>query len=77
VPTADDWAAHARHLIETAGPDHVGIGLDLAGGRSCVLKDASGYPDLIAALERIRTADNVTKFAGQNWLRVLEAAGQP
>jgi membrane dipeptidase len=72
VPTADDWAAHAPHVIETAGPDHVGIGLDLVGGRSCVLKDASGYPDLIAALERITTTDNVTKIAGQNWLRVLE-----
>jgi membrane dipeptidase len=75
--TADDWAAHARHVIETAGPDHAGIGLDLVGGRSCVPKDASGYPDLIAALGRITTVGNVTKIAGQNWLRVLEAAGPP
>jgi membrane dipeptidase len=77
VPTPDDWAAHPRHVIETVGPDHVGIGLDLVGGRSCVPKDADGYPDLIAALERVTTADNVTKIAGQNWLRVLEATGQP
>ena len=39
-----------------------------------MLKDASGYPDLIDALERITTADNVTKIVGQNWLRVLEGA---
>jgi membrane dipeptidase len=77
VPTPDDWAAHARHVIDTVGPDHVGIGLDLVGGRSCVPKDASGYPDLIAALERITSADNVAKIAGQNWLRALEEAGQP
>ncbi len=77
VPTPDDWAAHAKHVIDTVSPDHVGIGLDLVGGRSCVPKDASGYPDLIAALERITTADNVTKIAGQNWLRVLEATGRP
>ena len=77
VPTPDDWAAHASHVLDTVGPDHVGIGLDLVGGRSCMPKDASGYPDLIAALERITTADNVTKIAGQNWLRVLETTCQP
>ena len=75
VPGADDWAAHARHVIEIVGADHAGIGLDLVGGRSCVPRDASGYPDLIAALERVTTAENVDKIAGQNWLRVLEAAG--
>ncbi|MBV9792728.1 MAG: membrane dipeptidase [Actinobacteria bacterium] len=74
VPTADDWAAHVRHVIEVAGADHAGIGLDLVGGRSCVPQDASGYPDLIAALERITTAGNVTKVAGENWMRVLAAA---
>jgi microsomal dipeptidase-like Zn-dependent dipeptidase len=36
VPTADDWAAHAGHVIDTVGPDHVGIGLDLGGRGSCV-----------------------------------------
>src|SRR5262249_14709498 len=77
VPTPDDWAAHARHVIDTVGPDHAGIGLDLVGGRSYVPKDVGVYPDLIAALERITTADYVTKIAGQNWLRVLEATGQP
>ena len=44
VPTPDDWAAHVHHVIESVGADHVGIGLDLVGGRSCVRPDADGYP---------------------------------
>jgi membrane dipeptidase len=72
VPTADDWAAHAGHVVRTVGPDHVGIGLDLVGGRSCVPADASGYPDLLQALERSLPAPVVAKVAGQNWLRILD-----
>ncbi len=77
VPTADEWAAHAAHVIDTVGPDHVGIGLDLAGRRSSVLPDASGYPDLLAALGRITTPGHVAKIAGENWLRVLSLATAP
>lgn len=73
VATPDDWAAHVDHVIKTVGPDHVGIGLDLGGARSCVLKDAGGYPELIAAVKRVTTAENVRKIAGENWLHVLDA----
>jgi len=67
----DQWAAHVEHVIETVGPDHVGIGPNLVGGRSCVPENASGCPDLIAPLQRITTADNVRKTPGENWgLRV-------
>jgi membrane dipeptidase len=38
-----------------------------------VVKDASGYPELIAAVKRITTVENVRKIAGENWLRVLDA----
>lgn len=76
VLTPDDWAAHVRHVIDNVSPDHVGIGLDLVGGRNCVPADASDYPDLIAGLERMAAAENVDKVAGQNWLRVLDAVGQ-
>jgi membrane dipeptidase len=74
VPTAADWAAQAAHAVQVAGPGHVGIGLDLVGGRSCVPQDASGYPGLLTALEQVTTADQVTKIAGENWLRVIDAA---
>jgi membrane dipeptidase len=74
VPTADDWAAQVDHVIRTVGADHVGIGLDLVGGRSSVPENASGYPDLIAALNRITTPANVRKIAGENWLRVIDQA---
>ena len=74
TPTADEWAAHVAHVIDVAGPDHVGIGLDLAAAHHPnVIGNASGYPDLIAALRRVTTEDNVRKIAGENWLRVLGA----
>lgn len=74
VPTPDEWAAQVDHVIRTVGAEHVGIGLDLVGGRSAVPKDAGGYPDLVAALNRIATPENVRKITGENWLRVLDAA---
>jgi membrane dipeptidase len=33
--------------------------------------DPSGYPDLIAALKKITTPENVRKISGENWMRVL------
>lgn len=72
IPTADEWALHVAHVISAVGPEHVGIGLDMAGPRSFVPRDATGYPDLIAALERITDERNVRLIAGENWLRVLD-----
>lgn len=74
IPTADEWAEQVDYVIKMVGADHVGIGLDLVGGRSAVPKDASGYPDLVAALNRITTPGNVRKITGENWLRVLDDA---
>lgn len=74
IPTADEWAEQVDYVIKMVGADHVGIGLDLVGGRSAVPKDASGYPDLVAALNRITTPGNVRKITGENWLRVLDGA---
>jgi membrane dipeptidase len=71
VPTADEWAEHVDYVIKLVGPDHVGIGLDMFGGRSGVPSDPTGYPDLVAALNRITTPENVQKITGENWLRVL------
>jgi membrane dipeptidase len=60
------------HVIKVVGADHVdiGIGLDLSGGRSCLFKDASGYPELVAAIQRITTPENLRKISGENWLRL-------
>jgi membrane dipeptidase len=73
VPTQDDWGAHVDHVVRTVGPDHVGIGLDLVGGRSCVPASAAGYPDLLAALRRTVTSDVMPKVCGDNWMRVFDA----
>jgi membrane dipeptidase len=67
-------AEHVAYVIKTVGPDHVGIGLDMGSGKSRVPNDASGYPELIAALNRITTPENVRKITGENWLRVLDQA---
>ena len=73
-PTPDEWAAHVAHVSATAGPDHVGLGLDLAAAHHPnVIDSASGYPRLITALRRITSEENVHKIAGGNWLRVLDA----
>lgn len=72
VPTAHEWAAHAAYVIRTVGPEHAAIGLDLAGPRPAVPGNASGYPDLLAALGQVTTEQNVQAIAGENWLRVLQ-----
>ncbi|MBP0625203.1 dipeptidase [Cupriavidus consociatus] len=74
VPTADEWAEQVDHVIKTVGADHVGIGLDMADGRSGVPRDAGGYGEILAALKKITTPANVTKICGENWFRVLDSA---
>jgi microsomal dipeptidase-like Zn-dependent dipeptidase len=56
------------------GADHVALGFDMAGGRSSIPRNAGGYPDIVAALNRITTPANVTKITGENWFRVLDQA---
>ena len=46
----------------------------MVAGRSSVPSDPTGYPDLLAALRKITTPDNVRKIAGENWMRVLGQA---
>jgi membrane dipeptidase len=74
LPTADEWAVQIDYVIKTVGADHVGIGLDMIGGRSGAPRDASGYGDMVTALNKITTPENVRKITGENWLRVLEKA---
>jgi membrane dipeptidase len=72
VPTADEWAEEVAYVINLVGPDYVGIGLDMFGGRSGVPADPDGYPELVAAINRITTPANSEKIQGLNWLRVLD-----
>lgn len=74
LPTADEWAEHVDYVIKLVGADHVAIGLDMVAGRSSVPPDPSGYPDLIAAIKKITTPENVRKIVGENWMRVLGQA---
>jgi membrane dipeptidase len=73
----DDVVAHVEHAREVAGIDHIGIGGDYDGVAFLPdeLADVSCYPALFAALlERGWSEQDCAKLAGENVLRVLEAA---
>jgi len=74
LPTEEEWAEQVDYVIKTVGADHVALGLDLVAGRSAVPATPAGYPALLAQLRRITHEANVRKIAGENWLRVLDAA---
>jgi microsomal dipeptidase-like Zn-dependent dipeptidase len=78
LPTVADWAAQVRYVVETAGAEHVGIGLDMmSGGHWLRDFDATSYPRLTEALlAEGLPPDTVRGIVGENWLRVLEAARQ-
>lgn len=78
-PTATlaDVVAHAEHVREVAGIDHIGLGGDFDGVGSLPegLQDVSCYPALIAALlERGWSKDDCGKLTCGNLLRVLADA---
>lgn len=70
-------ADHIEHIRDVAGIDHVGIGGDFDGITYTVrgLEDVAGYPRLFAELSRRGWSDgDLRKLAGENFLRVLDAA---
>jgi membrane dipeptidase len=72
-----DVADHVEHVRDVAGIDHVGLGSDFDGIQFTVtgLEDVSGYPRLLAELARRGWSDeDLGKLAGDNFLRVLDAA---
>jgi membrane dipeptidase len=76
--TLSDVADHIEHVARVAGIDHVGLGSDFDGVDNDLpqgLDNASTYPALIAELMRRGWSDaDVSKIAGGNVLRVMEAA---
>ena len=71
-------ADHIIHVAKVAGVDHVGLGSDFDGVGATLPKglgDVSTYPALLAELMRRGWSDaDVSKLAGGNVLRVMEAA---
>jgi membrane dipeptidase len=75
--TVADVADHVEHVRDAAGIDHVGIGSDFDGIDFTVtgLEDVSKFPNLIEELARRGWTDaDLRKLAGENFLRVLDAA---
>jgi membrane dipeptidase len=75
--TLGQVADHVEHVRSMAGPDHVGIGSDFDGIDAVPegLEDVSRFPHLFAELiRRGWSDDDLRKLAGQNVLRVIQAA---
>lgn len=75
--TISDLADHIEHIRDVAGIDHVGIGADFDGIPATVsgLEDVSTYPRLFEELVQRGWSDaDLKKLAGENFLRVLDAA---
>ena len=76
--TLGEVADHIQHIAEVAGVDHVGIGSDYDGVGNQLpegLADVASYPALLAELMRRGWSDReIAKLAGENVLRVMEAA---
>jgi membrane dipeptidase len=69
-----DYVRHINYLVKQIGIDHVGFGSDFDGTNvSNKIKDATGLPKLIAALEEAGYDKNdLKKLTHKNWLRVLK-----
>jgi membrane dipeptidase len=69
-------AAHAMHVAERVGPEHVALGSDFDGATiPRDLGDAAGLPRLLDALRHAGfTERELQGIAWDNWRRVLEAA---
>ena len=75
--TLADVVAHAEHVREVAGSDHIGLGGDYDGVdvQPAGLEDVSCYPALIAALlDKGWTEEDCGKLASGNLVRVLREA---
>ena len=69
-------AAHARHVADRIGVEHVALGSDFDGAEiPRALGDVAGLPRLLDAMRAAGfTEDEMERIAWGNWRRVLEAA---
>ena len=65
---------HIDQMVNTVGIDHVALGSDFDGAQvPDELKDASGLPMVILALEKAGyNSEQIEKIANKNWLRVVK-----
>ncbi|MGH2373496.1 MAG: membrane dipeptidase, partial [bacterium] len=65
---------HIDYMVARMGIDSVALGSDFDGAvMPGELKDASGLPRLMRALEGRYKGDDLRKLAHGNWVRVLRA----
>ena len=76
VATFDDYLRHLLHILEVAGPGHVGIGADWDGGGGVAgLEDISDLPKITQALLDAGYSEaDIAGIWGGNVLRVLREA---
>jgi membrane dipeptidase len=77
VVTVSEVVDHIDYVRSVAGIDHVGLGSDFDGMPHKIngLEDVSGFPKVLAELRRRGwTEAEIAKVAGENFLRVMEAA---
>jgi membrane dipeptidase len=75
-PDFDDYMAHVLHIIEVAGPDHVGFGADWDGGGGVIgMEDVTALPKITARLlDAGYTKEQIGNLWSGNLLRVLGEA---
>ena len=72
--TVEMMLAHARHIVQIAGEDSLGIGSDFDGfGEPCEISGPSQMPLLFRAMEKEFTPRQIDKFTSGNVLRVLDS----
>ena len=77
--TLSEVADHVEHIRKVAGVDHVGLGADYGSltTHPVGMEDVSRYPYLTAELLRRGWSDeDVKKFLGRNFLRVMREVEQ-
>ncbi|MBD9367604.1 dipeptidase [Xanthomonas sp. XNM01] len=74
--TLDDYFAHILHILEVAGPEHVGFGADWDGGGGVIgLEDISDLPKITARLlQEGYTEQQIEAIWSGNLLRVIRQA---
>lgn len=76
VPTVKAVVDHIDHVVQIAGIDHVGIGMDMDGGSDVIgCEDVSKIKNVtIELLRRGYSEKDIRKIWGENTMRVLAAA---
>ncbi|MGB0133074.1 dipeptidase [Dokdonella sp.] len=74
--TFEDYMKHMLHILQVAGPEHVGLGADWDGGGGVAgMEDIAALPKITERLlKEGYTPEQVKGVLGENLLRVMRAA---